>query len=444
MKIFLFVYNLLFPLALLLLLPGALLRMVRRGNYARNFGQRLGWYAKETREILLGRRGEWVWVHAVSVGEVLVALRMIRELQQSQEIPVLLSTTTSTGYSLAAKSAGETVEVIYHPVDIWPTVRRVVGWVRPRALELVEAEIWPNLAFCAARQGAKILLVNARLSQRSERRYRSMRWLASCLYRLPDRICLQEESDRNRFLGIGAEAEKLEVTGSIKFDQAGGVEEDPASCRAILRELEVAEESKILLGASTHPGEEAILAECYRSLRRTHPDLFLVLVPRHAERGERVAGELEKMGFEVQRCSRTERGPCDILLVDTTGDLRRWTRVATLVFVGKSLVPGGGQNPAEAIAAGKPVLFGPHMQNFSALVELVLAVRGAEQVASGEELQQACSRLLDDPGAAIRMAVRAKSALDCHSGATLRSVQLLLALLDSPGTAQAGVHSPIR
>ncbi len=440
MRVFLFYYNLLFPLVLLALLPGAILRMARRGNYAHKFGQRFGSYSRNTKAELLDKRGKWIWVHAVSVGEVLIALKFIRELQQDRDIPVLLSTTTSTGFALANEARTKSLEVIYHPVDFLFTVRRILDLIRPRALVLVEAEIWPNLTFEAKRLGAKVIVINARLSVRSEARYRFIRVLAAQLFSLPDRICLQDPADLARFQGIGAKKDNLLVTGSIKFDPAMNTPVDPSECWKQLQAIDVLPGRRILLGASTHPGEEAMLARVSRKLQETRPDVFLILVPRHAERGPRLARELQEMGFRVRKRSEEDPTECDLLLIDSTGELRNWTETASVVFIGKSLTTGGGQNPAEAIAAGKPLVFGPKMHNFRALVHLISGVNGACEVQDETGLSQTLAVLLDDPAAAVAMAARAKSVLDPHEGATKRSVGCLMNLLEEKHAEERGSH----
>jgi len=186
MKGLIIIYNLLFPLALLLMLPGVVRRMVRRGNYAHKFGQRFAVYSKRTRAVLRRERGRWVWVHAVSVGEVLVALKFIKALQKERDVPVLLSTTTSTGFALASSQKSHRLEVIYHPVDFFLTARKVIGLVQPAALVLVEAEVWPNLTVLTRKLGAPVLLINARLSKRSEKRFRAFRFLVEPLFRHVD------------------------------------------------------------------------------------------------------------------------------------------------------------------------------------------------------------------------------------------------------------------
>lgn len=429
MRAILFLYNILFPLALIVLLPGALLRMWRRGNYAHQFGQRLGWFSPQVKARLRRHRGDWLWIHAVSVGEVNLALKFIRVWQRHGEYPVVLSTTTSTGFQLARAQQSPTLEVIYHPVDFWWITRQVVSLISPRALVLVEAEIWPNLLCEVQRRQRPVALINARLSPRSERRFRIFRPLIAPLFAALDRIFLQDEKDRPRYLSLGARAEALRCPGSIKFDLAEEATVDATPAVTLLRDCGIPETRPILLAASTHAGEEALLARIFLRLRADLPDLFCVIVPRHFERAGEVERELAELPLRILRQSRNAPAPCDLLLADTTGQLRQWIALASVVFVGKSLCARGGQNPAEAVSAGKPVLFGPHMENFAALVDLLRAQGGAWQVQDAEELYRACRELLLHPAQGKAMADRATAALAQHQGATNRTVEEIRSLV---------------
>lgn len=428
MKFLLLIYNVCFPFALLALLPGSLRRMMRRGNYAHKFGQRFAFYSQRTRVVLHREQGRWIWIHAVSVGEVLIALKFIRALQAEQDVPVLLSTTTTTAFALAAQKRNYRLEVIYHPVDFFLTAKRAMKLIRPAALVLVEAEVWPNLTSEARRMKTPVILINARLSARSEKRYQALRFLAAPLFRSLDAICLQGPEDVPRFESIGALPEQLQITGSIKFDLQDSVDVETGACREIVKHLGWDATDPILLGASTHAGEELILARIYKHLRISISNLHLILVPRHFERTAKVLTELSSLSLSVQRRSLSPRQPAEVLIVDTTGELRQWTQLATLVFVGKSLTAKGGQNPAEAIEADKPLVFGPNMQNFAALVEIVLSHDGAKQVANEQELEKNCLNLLANPDVAQAMTARAREALLIHHGATRRTLEVLRSL----------------
>jgi 3-deoxy-D-manno-octulosonic-acid transferase len=421
-------YNLAFPFVLLALLPGFLFRMLRRGKYRHKFGQRFGIYSPRVREKLA--RGGWTWIHAVSVGEVLIAQKFIRELKRREpDLHVVLSTTTSTGFALASTEKSGWLEPIYNPVDFLWTVRRAIRLIRPRRLILVEAEVWPNLTAEAKAQGATLALVNARLSARSESRYRRVRSLVGPVFNQLDLLCVQEEADAGRWAALGVDRGKILLTGSIKFDDAEEAAPTRRDFRPVLRELGVADDAPIFLAGSTHAGEEKILGEIVLRLRAACPDLFYLVVPRHAERWRGVRDELTQLGFRVALRAGDEtpvKNP-DALLVNTTGELREWYDCATVVFVGKSLTAHGGQNPAEAVAAGKAVIVGPNMENFLTLVSQLVRGEGVVQVSNANDLEGTARDLLADAPKRALLAANGAKCLTSHRGATARTCEAILA-----------------
>lgn len=419
-------YNAAFPFVLLGLLPGFLFRMLRRGKYRHKFGQRFAIYSPRVREKL--SPGGWTWIHAVSVGEVLIAQKFIRELKRREpELRVVLSTTTSTGFALANTEKSDWLEPIYNPVDFLWSARAAVKLIRPRRLILVEAEIWPNLTAEAKKQGATLALVNARLSARSEARYRLVRFFVAPVFNQLDLLCVQEPADAGRWEALGVERKKILVTGSIKFDDAGDGALPRRDFRPVLRELGVPEDAPVLLAGSTHAGEEKILGEIVLRLRRDFPGVFYIVVPRHAERWRSVRDELAQLGLKV--ALRTDGGElpagADVLLVNTTGELRDWYDTATVVFVGKSLTAHGGQNPVEAVVAGKAVVVGPNMENFSSLVLQLVRGRGIVQVSDAAGLEAEVKSLLSDPARRSALAAEGVRCLEVHRGATARTCEAI-------------------
>jgi 3-deoxy-D-manno-octulosonic-acid transferase len=439
-------YNLAFPFVLLALLPGFLFRMLKRGKYRHKFGQRFAVYSQRVRRKL--SRGGWTWVHAVSVGEVLIALKLIRELRsRDPQLPVVLSTTTSTGYALASKETGDYLEAIYNPLDFFWTARRAIRLIRPRRLILVEAEVWPNLTAEAKARGATLALVNARLSRRSESRYRMIRPLAAPIFNQLDLLCVQEPADARRWEDLGVNARRILCTGSIKFDDRSADRRVRQDFRETLAKLGVAKSGPIILAGSTHSGEESLIGEIVIRLKQSFPDIFCVIVPRHVERWREVREQLEKLGLRVALRTNDENAStnADALLVNTTGELRDWYDQATVVFVGKSLTAHGGQNPAEAVAAGKPVVFGPNMENFSSLAAQLVREGGALQVPDAASLEEELRALLSDAGKRSRLAANGARCLEAHYGATARTCQALEGLESSrafPKDYQSAIAEP--
>lgn len=420
------------------MLPGAVKKMRARGGRWTDLWQRLGFLPRATRETLARWRetdAQVLWIHAVSVGEVGIATKLVRELYLRQpECRVVLTTTTPTGMALVRKLGEEfpgALLPLYSALDGWFVVRRFLRAITPRQLVLVEAEVWPNLVCAASRRKIPVRLVNARLSPRSEKRYLKLRALVQPVFSLLTEVMVQEPEDVARWQALGLEPGRVVWTGSIKFDEAGDRQpvEQIAAFRALLEGEGVKPTRPVLLAASTHAGEEEELTRVYLKLRAAHPSLFLILVPRHVERAPDIQRRLGTMEMKVRLRSHIEREHAaspDCLLVDTTGELKAWQGVATMVVIGKSFLATGGQNPAEAVMLGKPVLFGPHMENFSALVQVLLARGGAIRVTDFAGLQEQVDRLLRHPEEAAAVAQAGHAALRTHEGATGRTAARLL------------------
>ncbi len=437
------IYNLLLPIYLLVALPGLLVKMKRRGGYGAHFGQRFGRYDAGTLQTLEARSGPSWWIHAVSVGEVLIALKLIERIRvRCPEQALLLSTTSSTGYATAREKAPEGVMVIYNPLDLPGIVRRVLRRLRPQLVVLMESELWPNLIASAARRGIPVVIANARLSSRSGRRYARFRRLAGPTLNRLRAVWTQEEEDSARWAAAGLSRSKIERLGSIKFDPVADRppgEDQLGILREILDDLwGVGDRGlHVILLGSSHAGEETGVTEVYLRMRQRYPQIRLVLVPRHFERAEALVAELDSLGVPVQRRSlwlagqRATPGAGEeppLLLVDTTGELRAWYALAQAVIVGKSFHGRGGQNPVEPILAGRPVVVGPHMGNFAALTELLTREQGMTQVGDFAALESTLTEWLDRPEIPRRLAAAGRRSLEVHAGATDRTVEKLLAL----------------
>jgi 3-deoxy-D-manno-octulosonic-acid transferase len=423
-----FIYNLLWPIGLLFFLPGYLMKMVRRGGYREKFGQRLGIYDRALRARLSQTRAKRpTWLHAVSVGEVMVALKLAQQLRTIQpDVPCVLTVTTTTGFALANKNSSQWIEVMYTPLDFWPVMRRAFSVIRPAKIILVEAEIWPNLAAEAQAHRIPLVLVNARLSPRSEKRFRRFRFFVAPTFRLLDLICVQERDDVDRWAMLGVERGRIRYTGSIKYDPIGL--DDRADSEEATHSTSVNRERLVLFGGSTHRGEEEIIAKIFARLRQKFPSLCLFIAPRHVERVREIQAQLEAFPLRVRLASEAANHgetAVDCVLLDTTGELRHWYEIATVVFIGKSLTAHGGQNPVEPIIAGKPVVFGPHMENFATLAKTLVSKNGAIQVRNIGSLEGAIDHLLRDGEARQRLVRNAREVLDQHRGASQRAAAMI-------------------
>src|SRR5438876_8463668 len=407
-----FIYNLFWPIGLLFFLPSYLVKMIRRGGYGEKFGQRLGIYDCEVCVRLSKQKP--TWLHAVSVGEVNVALKLANSLRALEPgVRCVLTTTTTTGFALANKNAPAWIEVIYTPLDYWPIMRRAFAVIRPTRIVLVEAEVWPNLVALAHERRIPTILVNARLSPRSERRFRRFRFFVAPTFRLLDLVCSQEPDDVDRWVAIGVARDRIRAVGSIKYDPNGRDQRPEAQETARTTGVSDANRQRpVLFGGSTHRGEEEILAAVFVRLRQQFSSLRLFIAPRHVERLREIRTHLDALRLHVRLASelrgRQEINDADCVLLDTTGELQRWYHVATVVFMGKSLTAHGGQNPVEPILAGKPVVFGPHMENFTILARQLVARNGAIEVRDVDSLERIIAKLLRDSGACQRLVQNAR------------------------------------
>jgi 3-deoxy-D-manno-octulosonic-acid transferase len=419
-----FIYNLFWLLGLLVFLPGYIVKMIRRGGYREKFGQRLGIYHRAVSNRLSNERS--TWLHAVSVGEVNIALKLANALRALEpDLRCVLTTTTTTGFALARKTAPPWIEVMYTPLDYWPIMRRAFSVIRPARIVLIEAEVWPNLAAAAHARRIPLALVNARLSPRSERRYRRFRFFVAPTFRLLDLVCVPEQRDVERWTALGVAQDRIHVTGSIKFDPDVQTQSQTFGASGVNG---FSPDSLVLFGGSTHRGEEEILARIFLRLREEFPSLRLFIAPRHVERLQEIRAQLSALPLRVSLASERigQGGPdADCMLLDTTGELQLWYTIATVVYIGKSLTAHGGQNPVEPILAGKPVVFGPHMENFATLAQTLVSGSAAMQVNDIESLEGTVAELLRDNEARQRLVQNAHGVLSEHQGATARTATLI-------------------
>ncbi len=418
------VYNALFAAVFPLMLPGFLLRMLRRGGYRARMGDRFALYPEAIRRRLL--EGGWVWIHAVSVGEVQVAGQLMREWRKVEpSVRFCFSTTSSTGWKMAEREVAANDVLIYNPLDFPNFVKSALSTVKPRSIVLTESEIWPIFIRTAKKRGIPLFLVNARVSDRSAPRYRAARLWFGDVFRCFTRIFAQSDLDKSRLVAAGAPDATVSVTGSFKFDVA---KRNPAKESELRDWIAAKPNAKILLGGSTWPGEDEVLLHIYSELAGKNDGLVLVLAPRHFEKADAVEANVVQAGFACVRRSRgedgrrTSDGRKAVFLADTTGELMGLYGIASVVFVGKSLCAHGSQNMIEPCLCGKPTLVGPNTENFRPVMSDLCAANAIVQVADAAELGREIGRLLADEPAAAALGARAAEAVQRRTGVVPRCV----------------------
>jgi 3-deoxy-D-manno-octulosonic-acid transferase len=425
------VLNLVYLLLVMVCAPVLIYRACRDGKYVEGWAEKV--LGKAPRRI--GDR-PCVWFHAVSVGEVRLLRPIIEELAQRRpDWEIVVSTTTKAGLAMARRLYPELV-TFYAPLDFSWATKRAVARVRPSVLALVELELWPNLIWAAKRVGARVAIINGRLSVRSHRGYRRLRGPLGPTWRRLDMVAAQTEEYAQRFRDLGVPRARVRVSGSVKYDGLESDRDNPKTL-ALRRALGLAPTDLVFVAGSTMEGEEAAALAAYRAARARHPRLRLVIVPRHPERFDRVAAWLRSAGERVWRRSQPgavmgEGKGSPVVLVDTMGELAAVWGLADVAFVGGSLRPGrGGQNMMEPAAFGASVLFGPYTANFRETVEPLLARGAARRVADAEELAAALIADLDDPEAAAARGAAARAFVLAQRGAADRTIAELDRLVSS-------------
>ncbi|MEO6909390.1 MAG: 3-deoxy-D-manno-octulosonic acid transferase [Edaphobacter sp.] len=431
------VYSALLLAALVLGAPYWLLRMATSGRYRAGLAGRLGWVPKQLREAIAaaGAGREVVWVHAVSVGEVMAATQLIRELgAEHPEWLIAVSTTTATGQRLAKQRLPE-LPVFYLPLDFVFVVRRYLRVLRPKLLVLMESELWPNLIEQCSRAGVPIAVVNARVSDRSLPRYLRLRRLWRPLLAKISLYLAQSAETAERLVRMGAPAERVRVTGNLKYD----LRESHESLLVAMLRAQLPAEARVVVCGSTLEGEEEMLLAAWPAVLAVEPEAVMVLAPRHPDRFAAVAVMIDGSGFTAVRASEFREQPRpvaagSIFLLDTIGDLAAVYSLGAMAFVGGSLVPAGGHNPLEPARFGVPVLMGPSFENFREIVD-VLQVHDAIRIVSITSLAEALVDMLH-PTSGTRanetraMGERGRKVFEAQAGATARTVRALTALLE--------------
>ena len=426
------VYSVLIVTFFLVMAPYLAWQAVRYRKYIGSLRQRLGYLP-----ISFNLDGEEsIWIHAVSVGEVLTARALLPELRERYpRYRLFLSTTTMTGQQIARNSLQYVDEVFYFPFDLGFIVNRTLRLVKPRLFVMMETEIWPNLLRACRRTGVRTVLVNGRISSRSYPRYKLARTFFRRVLRSVDRFCMQSEESARRIIDMGAEAEKVVVTGSLKFDSLelpGAAAAPDRGRNRVLRYFRIAPERPVIIAASTLRGEEEPVFEAFQRIRARAPETLLIIAPRKPERFDEVEQLARRGGWKVARRSElpVDSEPRqDVVVLDTIGELAQLYQVATAVFVGGSLVDQGGHNILEPAVFGKPIVFGPYMQNFAEIARAFVENDAAIQIRTPRELEQVMLALLNDPVRRARLGAAARALVEANRGARGKTMQAIARVL---------------
>lgn len=436
-------YSAVTVVALVAALPYFLYQAVRHKKYWSTLPQRLG-------RLPLGFNDDGqdsIWIHAVSVGEVLTVKALLSELRERYpRYKLFLSTTTQTGQAVARTNVQHLDGVFYFPFDFAWCVHRTLDAVNPRIVILMETEIWPNLLRACRARGVKTILVNGRISTRSYPRYRLVRPLFRHVLDHLDEMCAQSDESAHRLIALGADPARVRVTGSLKFDSLD--RSSPVAGRGpdrVVRYFRYPPLTPIVLAASTHRGEEAAVLHAFRRVKSNQPHAVLILAPRHPERFDEACALAAGEGFTVARRSDLaidSHSRSEVVVLDRMGELARLFQVATVVFVGGSLADIGGHNILEPAVFGKPIVFGPHMQNFKEIAATFLESEAAVQVPDDRALEETLPQLLSDPVRRARLGAAARALVEANRGASGRTLDAIARLLPLPSTM--GVVRPFR
>jgi 3-deoxy-D-manno-octulosonic-acid transferase len=426
-----FFYNLAFTAFGIFYLPIFLVKLRQAEDPGALWRERRGIFPKAWAEKFAGKK--IVWLHAVSVGEVMAVENFIHEwLASAPEYTLLLTTVTPTGQRIAKKFSGERVHVCYFPFDLTPVVKRFLDLFKPVCVLLVETEIWPNLVTEAARRNIPVGVTNARLSERSLKGYKIFPWLLKPLWGKLNFVLAQSEEDAARFRRLGVAEESVRDMGNMKFDRAEWSEAGSVDAAGLRQAWGYAPDDLVWIAGSTHPGEEAVLMEAFKALRGKFPKLKLILAPRHIERSQGLLKLFGQAGFSVSLSTQKKGSPEPaVLVLDQLGVLRNLYQIADLVFMGGSLIPHGGQNPIEPARFSKAVLHGPHVFNFHKIYHQLDHDGGALRISAPDELSSAAAELLANEGKRHEMGQKAFQIINRLRGASKRQAGWIRTFLGS-------------
>lgn len=373
-----------------------------------------------------------IWIHAVSVGEVMAVRRLVEELRKSYpQKKLVISTVTPTGNKVARNILTKNDFITYLPLDLSFIVRSVIGKIKPSLFIIAETEIWPNLISSLFRNNIPVALVNCRISDASFRGYLSIKFLLKPLLNKINLFCVQTKTDADRLSRLGAFQNKIKVTGNMKFDTTDYTDKETTDFTDYRRKMGLVSGEKLWVAASTHRGEEEIILEVYKSLLDNFTNIRLLIAPRHPECSAEIINLIKKSGFKAMKISLLNESTnqrineLTVFILNTIGQLISFYEIADIVFVGGSLVKKGGQNILEPAAKGKPILFGPYMFNFRDIADLFLKEQAAILVHNQEELIEKIEFLLNHPAMVDNMAKKSKDLILKNQGATFKNLELI-------------------
>jgi 3-deoxy-D-manno-octulosonic-acid transferase len=437
-------YSLLTLAVFIVVSPYFVYQAIRYKKYIGSLSQRLGYLP-----ISFNMDGEEsIWIHAVSVGEALTARALAAELKaRYPRLRLFLSTTTMAGQQVARRSLQHVDAVFYFPFDWTVIVRRTLNLVKPRLFIMMETEIWPNLLHECRRRGIRSVMINGRISSRSYPRYRIVRPFFRRVLADVDRFCMQSEESARRLIDLGADAARVTVTGSLKFDSL----EMPAATahgkprERVLRFFRLSPHRTVLVAGSTMRGEEAAVLRAFARIKAKSPGALAILAPRQPERFGEVERLARETGFATMKRSDLPidvEPRADVIVLDTIGELAQLYQLATAVFVGGSLADHGGHNILEPAVFGKPIVFGPHMQNFKEIADTFLANGAALQVGSDDDLDETLIALATDPVRRARLGAAARALVEANRGAKGKTLAVIADLM--PAASPGAIVRPFR
>lgn len=425
------IYNIVFSCFAVFYLPFFLMRLMQAESKKRLLSDRFGFLPND---LLAGRTQQCVWLHAVSVGEVLAIKRMVDKLSRDvPEVTICLSVVTPTGFSVARKNMGEQARIFYLPFDISVITDRVMRQVGPDVLALVETELWPNLMRSAKKYGAQVCIVNGRISPKSFRNYYRFRFFVKPIVRMVDRAIVQTERYKRRLMRLGMRSDAIVVTGTMKYDIDLTVHESDGAQEAWKVRCGFAPDAPVFIAASTHDTEEDICVQAFKQAQKSFPHMRMVIAPRHVDRAKKI-GEVVRRHRCSYRCAVPVSGDAecaapDVFIMNTIGELARAYAYCDFVFMGGSLIPHGGQNPLEAVKYARPIISGVYYQNFPDVYRDLLRVGAVMVVADAQHLTDVLLMFAQSPSTCEEMGQAGYELLKSKRGALAKNCAAIIALL---------------